>query len=90
MGVMEGVLAIIGVCVVVLLLVLCRKRVDIVVNFILRGLVGVVLIYLINDVLLFQKIPATVGINLISVSISGMFGLPGVALLYGITSCGLL
>ena len=85
-----GIISIVGVCVIVLLIGLFRKKAEIVVNFVLRGMLGLFSIYILNEVFALQSISLNVGINPISVSLAGVFGLPGVALLYGITSCKFL
>jgi pro-sigmaK processing inhibitor BofA len=85
-----GMLVIIGVCVLVLLIGLVRKRAEFVINFVLRGTMGLVAIYILNEVFAVQSIQLSVGINPISVSLVSFLGLPGVALLYGITGCQFL
>ncbi|MBY0758764.1 MULTISPECIES: pro-sigmaK processing inhibitor BofA family protein [Sellimonas] len=55
-----------------------------VVNFIVRVIVGMAVIFFINQFLESQGMDRTVGINLVSFLTSGFLGLPGVALLYGI------
>ena len=55
-----------------------------VVNFIVRVIVGMAVIFFINQFLESQGMDGTVGINLVSFLTSGFLGLPGVALLYGI------
>jgi len=79
-----GIFIIIGVCAIVLAIGILRRRVDIVLNFILRAVVGIVVISIINQILGTQNTLITVGVNPISVITTGVLGLPGVALLYGI------
>lgn len=79
-----GIFMIIGMCALVLFIVAYRRRLEFVINFILRGVVGTIAIYAINSILLNQQIEARVGINLFSVLTSGTLGIPGVFLLYGV------
>lgn len=61
-----------------------EKGIEIVVNFIVRAVLGTAVIFFVNQFLDSQKIPVAVGVNLITFLTSGILGLPGVALLYGI------
>nr|WP_317448447.1 pro-sigmaK processing inhibitor BofA family protein [uncultured Sellimonas sp.] len=61
-----------------------EKGIEIIVNFIVRAVLGVAVIFFVNQFLDSQKIPVAVGVNLLSFLTSGILGLPGVALLYGI------
>lgn len=61
-----------------------EKEIEIIVNFIVRAVIGVSVIFFVNQFLDSQKIPVAVGLNLLSFLTSGILGLPGVALLYGI------
>lgn len=55
-----------------------------VVNFIVRSVIGIAVIFLVNELLDYRNIPVSVGMNLITFLTSGMLGIPGVAMLYGI------
>ena len=55
-------------------------------KFLMRTLLCFVMIFLINWVLEWRGIPVSVGINAISLVVSGVLGLPGVAMLYGIVA----
>ena len=57
---------------------------DLMVNFILRMLVGILVIYVINQFLITKNIDLSVGINPVTMATTGVLGLPGVGLLYGI------
>lgn len=61
-----------------------EKGIEIIVNFIVRAVLGVAVIFFVNQFLDSQKIPVAVVVNLLSFLTSGILGLPGVALLYGI------
>jgi len=61
-----------------------EKKSGIIINFLVRAVVGVTLIFFINEYLMTKGIDANVGINLINFTVSGVFGVPGIILLYGI------
>ena len=79
-----GVAAIILVCLVVLLIGILKKRAAIVLNFVVRAVVGMICIYFINQLLAKQGISVEVGMNLLSILTSGVLGISGVIMLYGI------
>ena len=81
---MAGFIVIIAVCAVVLLIGFLKKRSDLLVNFILRTVLGMIGIYFINEFLKWQNIQVMVGINPITALTSGILGFPGLLLLYGI------
>lgn len=84
MGSYGGMVAILGVCLLVLMIGAMGKKVEWLVNFILRAVMGAVGIYFINLLLTFQEIDVSVGINPVTVLTSGFLGFPGLAVLYGI------
>lgn len=84
MGSYGGMVAILGVCLLVLMIGAMGKKVEWLVNFILRAVMGAVGIYFINLFLTFQEIGVSVGINPVTVLTSGFLGFPGLAVLYGI------
>lgn len=55
-----------------------------VINFIIRVVIGLGLIFFINEYLSYKQIEVAVGINPVSAVVSGLLGVPGVVLLYGI------
>ena len=61
-----------------------KKRPPFIVNFIVRAIVGMGIIFFVNQFLDYRNIPASVGLNLISFFTTGALGIPGVCLLYGI------
>lgn len=79
-----GMVAILGVCLLVLMIGAMGKKVEWLVNFILRAVMGAVGIYFINLFLTSQEIGVSVGINPVTVLTSGFLGFPGLAVLYGI------
>ena len=61
-----------------------KKRPPFIVNFIVRAIVGMGIIFFVNQFLDYRNIPASVGLNLFSFFTTGALGIPGVCLLYGI------
>lgn len=53
-------------------------------RFFIRAVMGMGLIFLINQYILPETSSLKVGLNLIAFLVSGMLGVPGVGLLYGI------
>ncbi|MFQ7156980.1 MAG: pro-sigmaK processing inhibitor BofA family protein [Merdimonas faecis] len=69
---------------------MAEKGVRIIVNFFVRVVVGIALVFFVNEFMSLQEVPVQVGINPITVLTSGILGVPGVALLYGISFYGIL
>lgn len=57
---------------------------DMVINFLIRMMIGVALIFLMNQFLVEKQIDIQVGLNPVTAITSGTLGVPGVCLLYGI------
>lgn len=81
---MGGMAAILGVCLVVLIIGAMGKKVEWLVNFVLRAVMGTIGIYGLNLLLASQQFPVAVGINPLTVLTSGILGFPGLMALYGI------
>lgn len=79
-----------GICLLVMLIALLKCRAQIVLNFLVRMVLGAVCIVFVNDILASQGISLSVGINPVSLLTTGTLGFGGVALLYGILLCGFL
>ncbi len=60
------------------------------VNFIVRAILGMGVIFLANQFFLHKEIALEVGFNAVSFLASGLLGLPGVAMLYGIVAIPIL
>ena len=84
MGSAGGMFVILGVCLIVLLIGAMGKKVEWLVNFILRAVMGTIGIYCVNYLLAARQISVAVGINPLTILTSGILGFPGVAVLYGI------
>ena len=67
-----------------------EPRTSFIVNFIVRAVLGMGLIFFINQYLEYKGISLSVGLNGISFLTSGLLGIPGVAMLYGILAYKIL
>lgn len=84
MNQVNGVVAILGVCLIVLVIGAMGRKVEWLVNFILRAVMGTIGIYCLNYMMASQQISVSVGINPLTILTSGLLGFPGIAVLYGI------
>ena len=84
------ILLIMGVCVLVLLALAWKRRLEWLLNFLLRGVLGAVAIYFINLAVAARGYPALVGINPATVLTCSVLGFPGLAALYGLQVLHLL
>lgn len=79
-----GAFLIIGILVFVLLIGAVKNKAEWMLNFVLRGVTGMMAIYFLN-LFLADAVPGIkIGYNPITFLTSGILGLPGVAMLYGI------
>ncbi len=85
---MEGkiIVVILGICVVMLVIGLIKKRYDLLVNFGLRLAMGILGIYLLNSFLANFGLSMEVGANGYNALIVGLLGLPGFLLIYGLAA----
>ena len=67
-----------------------EPRTSFIVNFIVRAVLGMGLIFFINQYLEYKGISLSVGLNGISFFLSWLLGIPGVAMLYGILAYKIL
>lgn len=79
-----GILLIMGICVVILLAFAWRRRLEWLINLLLRGVLGAVAIYFINLAAVGHGYPSLVGINPATVLTCSVLGFPGLAALYGL------
>lgn len=79
-----------GVCGLVLLIGLLRRKAEIVLNFFVRMIVGMVGVCVVNAILARQGIDLAVGMNLITAISLGSLGFGGFFMLYGVLLLGLL
>lgn len=73
-----------GMCGLVLLIVLFKRKFQGLLYFLLRMVASAISFLWINSILAGQGIAVSVGLNAISLLTSGILGIPGVALLYAI------
>lgn len=73
---------IIVICAIVFIVSMCRQKMEIFINFVLRLFAGAVGIYVINSILSYSHITSTVGLNGINILTVGALGLPGFILIY--------
>ena len=81
-----GVFLIIGACLLVLFLLFTKQKAELILNFCIRSIMGMMTIYGINLVLGNFGVPCLVGLNLWSLLTSGLLGVSGVSLLYAISA----
>ena len=79
-----GMIAIAGICLVVLLMGMMKKKAKVVAVFFCRAAVGAVGISVVNQMLATKGIAIAVGINPVSALTIATLGMSGFALLYGI------
>ena len=86
----QGEWAIIGVLGVVLFIIVIGKKMQVLLNFMIRVVLGGIGIIYVNDFFASQEIAISVGLNPVSLLIVGILGIGGFALLYGILACKFL
>ena len=79
-----GTILIVLSCAVVLLIGAMRKKIEWLLNLVMRSILGTIAIYFINAGLAMLGISLGVGINAVSVLTAGILGIPGLVALYGI------
>ena len=85
-----GIYAVVGMCVLVLLLGMLKKRAHFLLNFMVRAVVCLILAYFLNSFLAARGMEVHVGMNAISVLTCGSLGIFGLAGLYGVLFLQLL
>lgn len=71
-------------CVVFIAVCILKRRPDLIVDLVLRAIVGTAAVYLLDLVLHSQGYEISVGINGATALVNGLLGLPGFLLLYGL------
>ena len=80
----RGIVWIIGILSAIFCIAMLRKHVELMINFVLRGVLGLFFIYF-GNYFLAQRMPELIlGYNLPNFLTSGFLGFPGIMLLYGI------
>lgn len=77
-------IVVIMVCAIVLLIVFMKRKLESIMNLLIRTLSGSIMIYVLNQVFQSMGLEIFVGINLISLLTCTILGFPGVLLLYGV------
>lgn len=90
MHVKYGAWAVIGMCALVLIIGGLRTKAEVILNFFVRAMVGMVAIYFIDKMLNSYGINACAGLNFVSFLTTGALGGSGLGLLYGILFLQLL
>lgn len=85
-----GILAIVGVCILILIIGILKKRAEILLNFVARAVVCFIVVYFLNSFLASKGIHVSVGFNAISILTLGGLGFCGMLALYGILFLQLL
>lgn len=80
----------VGSCGIVLFILLMKKRAQLVLNFLVRVVLGAICIIFLNDFFANQGISVSVGLNPVSLLTIGTLGISGFALLYGIVAAKFL
>ncbi len=80
----NGMAAILTVCALVLVIGAFGRKIEWLINFVLRAVSGTIGMYFINYFLISRQITTGIGINPITVTLSGFLGFPGLLVLYGI------
>ena len=79
-----GTMVIILACAAVLVIGAMRKRLEWLLNMIMRSILGTIAIYFVNSMLASVGISLGVGINAVTILTAGILGFPGLIALYGI------
>ena len=67
-----------------------KNKTQILVNFIVRAILGMGIIFFANQFLAHKEIAVEVGFNAVSFLTAGCLGLPGIAMLYGVVVISIL
>lgn len=67
-------------------LIVCARKMEIVFRMIVRGCLGVILLYGGNLLLQYMEMDVLVGLNLFTISSSAILGVPGVIMLYAVAA----
>lgn len=81
----ENLLWLIGAAVLLLILSFFARKAEWLINFVLRSIMGTIAIYFINMGVTFLGFTTVVGINAVSILTTGILGIPGIVMLYGLS-----
>ena len=86
----ENLLWLIGAAVLLLIFSFFARKAEWLINFVLRSIMGTIAIYFINMGITFLGFSTVVGINAASVLTTGILGIPGIVMLYGLSIYAIL
>ena len=81
----ENLLWLAGAAVLLLILSFFARKAEWLINFVLRSIMGTIAIYFINIGVTFLGFTTVVGINAVSILTTGILGIPGIVMLYGLS-----
>lgn len=79
-----GMAALVVICAVVLLMGVVKRKMEWLLNVLMRSILGTIAIYFVNGALAWAGISLNVGINPLTVLTSGILGFPGLVAIYGV------
>ena len=79
-----GMAALVIICAVVLLMGVVKRKMEWLLNVLMRSIFGTIAIYFVNGTLAWAGISLNVGINPVTVLTSGILGVPGLVAIYGV------
>lgn len=79
-----GVIAIVGVCALILLMGAVRKKKEWLLNLVLRTVLGTLAVVTVNMMMETAGMTVVVGVNPVTLLTSAFLGFPGLAALYGV------
>lgn len=85
-----GIVFIVATCLVVLLIGIMRRKMEWLLNFIIRAVLGTISILVFNQIFAAMGYAVPLGINVVTILTSGTLGFPGVAALYALQFYNLL
>ena len=79
-----GMFAVVAICAVVIFMGAMKKKMEWLLNVIMRSILGTIAIYFVNLILAGAGIALGIGINPLTVLTSGILGFPGLIAIYGV------
>lgn len=79
-----GMVALVAICAIVLFIGVMKRKMEWLLNVLMRSILGTIAIYFVNGALAGVGISLGVGINPLTVLTSGILGFPGLVAIYGV------
>ena len=79
-----GMVALVAICAIVLFMGVMKRKMEWLLNVLMRSILGTIAIYFVNGALAGMGISLGVGINPLTVLTSGILGFPGLVAIYGV------